>query len=201
VFANTPEGYKSVTGSDKIYCDLYGTIDVCKKNNILYSICLMVTPELKDNYIEIYDFASNLGGVHFFTTELISKLGKGERIISLPTGKERVENIPAIEYFSRYKNNTCLNGKIAFSCNGVTLPCPMWEYPLSQMPKGDLLAAFKSGKVDSVWRFTKQMVEICKDCEYRLACSDCSVLEWALFKNKSIHNTYCSYTPERGEWI
>ena len=66
----------------------------------------------------------------------------------------------------------------------------MWEYSLSQIPTGDLPEAFKSGKV-----------EICKDCEYRFACSDCSVLEWSSFKNKSIHNTYCSYIPKRGEWI
>lgn len=77
----------------------------------------------------------------------------------------------------------------------------MWEFPLAALPEDDLVSAFRSGKVEAMWRFTKKNVLVCKNCEYRFSCSDCSILEWALSEDQSLHKVFCSYIPERGEGL
>ena len=63
LFADTPERYQLVTGSDKLYFELCNAIELCKKCNIPYSVCLLLVPELRKHFNEIHKFANNLGGL------------------------------------------------------------------------------------------------------------------------------------------
>lgn len=200
IFADNPLRYQKVTGSKELFCGVCNAIEECKKHNIKYSICLLIAPEFRNYYQELYNFAIKLGGISFFTTEVLPKAGDKKPIISLPIDEKRIENTTPEVFFFRHRFNTCLHGTIAFSCNGSTTICPMWESAISELPDGDLLNSFKSDRVDTMWRYCKSKVPICGDCEYKFACSDCSVLEWAITKDPSMHDCFCLYNPQKGKW-
>ncbi|MCL6591515.1 MAG: radical SAM protein [Firmicutes bacterium] len=200
VFGNTPEDYKKITGLPEVFNCLIEGIKLCQLHQVPYLICLLIDPEKRSKYTEWQRFAMDLGGQHFFTTELIPKLKPSFPILSLPTNQERLEQLDINSFFSRQRFNPCLNGVIAVSDSGIILPCPMFEIPLNEIPGDNIFSVFRKRNYEIFWRYTKQNVPICQTCGYRLVCSDCSILEWALQKNPTIHKVFCDYEPQIGKW-
>lgn len=200
IFSDKKEDYIKIMNSTELYDEVLVAISKCKAYNLTYSICLLVAPCLENNIESMMSFVKELDGLNIFTTEMFPINGNKRKIKTLPAGKDRIEHLNADEFHFRRKYNTCLAGTIAFSANGRTFPCPMWDSAIGELPNKDLYDTFRSGYVEAIWRFSKLKVPICRECEYKYACSDCSVLEWALHKNTSAHSIYCSHVAERGEW-
>ncbi|MEG6521776.1 radical SAM protein [Desulfotomaculum sp. 1211_IL3151] len=201
LFGESAKTCKKVTGNQTLFMSFNQAINLCKQYGVTYKICLMITPENRKEFNTILDYAEKLGAIHIFKTELTSHPEKGTPFVSAPRGQERIKQVGILEYFYKRDFNTCLNRTIAISSSGAILPCPSWEEPLGNISdENNIYNVFKTGLINEKWGYTKDKVPICKECEFRYSCSDCSVLEWALNKDTSVKDFYCKYKPHLGQW-
>lgn len=200
IFADSPEKYYEITGTQGLFESLTNAINICREFYIPYSVNLLLLESNKDYFLEMQAFVKQIGGMQLFATEIISKTNLLKKLTTLPTGRDRIERIDVGEFFSRKKFNTCVNGSIAISSDGVVTICPGWEEQLLQLPHDSLCSIFKDKSINKHWFYTKKEVPVCGDCEYKFLCSDCSVLENAAKNDVKSHKIYCSYNPNSGKW-
>lgn len=74
----------------------------------------------------------------------------------------------------------------------------MWNFSNSKY--NDIYIAFRDGKMDEYWRFNKENVAVCRDCEYKYSCSDCSLLEWNSSNDNNLQGIFCDYNVDNGSW-
>ena len=95
--------------------------------------------------------------------------------------------------------NTCWDRKLAFAANGDVFPCIFARNckvgNLCEETFEEILKA-----AQTPWGMNIDMVEGCKDCEYRYACRDCRPLAESLTGNLYGKYPRCTYSPENGEW-
>ncbi len=195
------EEYQVTAGVPDMYACLNRAILRCKEYGIRYDIAIVISTALRDNYIKMRECAAALGGKNMFATELISKHGKKDTMVSVPARERRVEDVCAQEFFQRQKYNYCLNGTIAIASDGSIMPCPVWPIAIGNIhAPGGLRQPFRTHEINRYWEMTKDTVPVCRDCENRYACVDCSILEWAARTDSSADEHFCPYSPELGEW-
>lgn len=100
---------------------------------------------------------------------------------------------------SMYYNN-CLNAKISISANGDIKNCPAADKVYGNIASSKISEIATSEKFKKLWSITKDMIDECKDCEFRYICVDCR----SIVKNK--HNVFskplkCKYNPYKAEWV
>lgn len=201
VFGTSETEYNLTTGVPELYTHLNRAILLCKKFALKYDVALVIPMALRDNYQKMREFAVSLGGKNMFSTELIPRCGKRKKIVSLPTGNRRVEDVNSQEFFQRQEYNYCMNGNIAIASNGSILPCPSWAEAIGNIHTQEgLRSVFKIRKIDDYWEMNKDKMLVCNKCENRYACVDCSILEWETRKDMSAQQYFCDYVPELGKW-
>jgi len=99
--------------------------------------------------------------------------------------------------------HTCLAGKIAITADGQVIPCIFSRNNiLGSLKDQELADILESTALKETWELTKDKVLVCKDCEYRYACSDCRPLAEGLGCGKGYSNApfpRCTYNPYTGE--
>ena len=99
---------------------------------------------------------------------------------------------------------TCLAGKIAITADGQIIPCIFSrDNTLGNLKDQKLADVLESPALKETWELTKDKVLVCKDCEYRYACSDCRPLAEGSSCGKGYSNApfpRCTYNPYTGEW-
>lgn len=95
--------------------------------------------------------------------------------------------------------NSCLNRKISIDTDGNIKNCPSMKKSFGNILDESLIKVSENIDFQKKWSINKDLVEVCKDCEYRYVCSDCR----AYTKNPS--NEYskplkCFYDPYTGVW-
>lgn len=107
---------------------------------------------------------------------------------------------PAVDTFFEAKSfNGCLNRKISIDSNGDIKKCPSMQKAYGNICELSLIDVARRAEFEEEGNLAKDQVEICKDCEFRYACSDCR----AYLENPS--NMYskplkCGYDPHKAEW-
>jgi len=76
-------------------------------------------------------------------------------------------------YTESLNNNTCLNCKISVDENGVVTNCPSIKENLGNLQFENLNEILLKKKTKKYWNITKDMINVCKDCEFRHICTDC----------------------------
>ena len=98
--------------------------------------------------------------------------------------------------------NTCLYKKIHVSESGNIKNCPysMHEYGyFLDLSNGEVLKLTKNTEFICLWNTKKDLIDVCKDCEFRYLCTDCRCFI------KDPQNIYsqpskCSYNPYIAKW-
>ncbi|MDR0436824.1 MAG: grasp-with-spasm system SPASM domain peptide maturase [Bacteroidales bacterium] len=98
--------------------------------------------------------------------------------------------------------NTCLYKKIYVSESGIIKNCPysMLEYGnFLDLSNSEVLKITKNKKFTHLWHIKKDEIEVCKDCEFRLVCTDCRCFIKA---PQNIHSqpSKCFYNPYIARW-
>lgn len=100
--------------------------------------------------------------------------------------------------------NSCLAGKIAVTTDGKVIPCIFSRNNiLGSLKDQELADVLESPVLKEMWEQTKDKVLVCKDCEYRYACSDCRPLAEGSSCGKDYSNApfpRCTYNPYSGKW-
>jgi SPASM domain peptide maturase of grasp-with-spasm system len=94
--------------------------------------------------------------------------------------------------------NTCLNKKISIDANGLIKNCPSINKNFGKFDDGslELSKIINNKEFARMWSINKDQIKICKDCEFRLICSDCR----AYVSNELDKPIKCKYNPYNAKW-
>ncbi|MDB9954421.1 grasp-with-spasm system SPASM domain peptide maturase [Flavobacteriaceae bacterium] len=108
-------------------------------------------------------------------------------------------DINTFTYLIGLKYNTCLYKKISIDVKGNVKNCPSFPLNLGSVEKKSILEIVKLPQLRIYWTITKNQIETCRNCEFRLVCTDCR----AFVENpKNIYSKplKCGYNPFTNEW-
>ncbi|MFY8188675.1 MAG: grasp-with-spasm system SPASM domain peptide maturase [Flavobacterium sp.] len=112
-----------------------------------------------------------------------------------------------INLFSESQHhNTCLNRKISIDKYGYIRNCPSMPQHFGNIKDTTLEEALEHPDFKKYWNVNKDMIAVCKDCEFRHICTDCRAyterthFEGDLDLSKPLKCGYNPYTNEWAEW-
>jgi SPASM domain peptide maturase of grasp-with-spasm system len=107
---------------------------------------------------------------------------------------------PSVQTFFEAKSfNGCLNRKISVDVYGNIKNCPSMKDSYGNIRDTSLLEAVHAAGFREKWSISKDHISICRDCEFRYACSDCR----AYLENPDdafSKPLKCGYDPYSGTW-
>ncbi|MCX5814745.1 MAG: radical SAM protein [Proteobacteria bacterium] len=147
-------------------------------------------------------------GVKTRIPDVVRPTGRGDNNSLLPRHYRKQPIKPPFysshETFSHALHyNTCLEGKIAVTPGGDVIPCIFARnQACGNILQTSLKNILSEELLQRCWKTTKDLVEKCKDCEYRYACHDCRPLAQGHSPEKAWNSQSqgCSYNPYTGEW-
>jgi SPASM domain peptide maturase of grasp-with-spasm system len=112
-----------------------------------------------------------------------------------------------VQTFSESQHhNTCLNRKISIDKDGYIRNCPSMPQHFGNIKDTTLEEALEHPDFKKYWNVNKDMIAVCKDCEFRHVCTDCRAytertnFEGDLDLSKPLKCGYNPYTNEWAEW-
>jgi SPASM domain peptide maturase of grasp-with-spasm system len=102
--------------------------------------------------------------------------------------------------------NSCLNKKISIDKDGNIKNCPSMPQSFGNIKDTSLEEALNHPDFKKYWNVTKDMISICKDCEFRHICTDCrayterNTFDGEIDLSKPLKCGYNPYTNEWAEW-
>jgi radical SAM protein with 4Fe4S-binding SPASM domain len=113
----------------------------------------------------------------------------------------------SLEKFAGNKSgHPCLKGEVCVQSDGRVYPCIMdREHVLGNITASDLGKVIAGKAAQSIWGLSKDRIPVCRDCEYRYACSDCPPAAEGITGSQSrsgalTKDPFCLYDPYKGEW-
>ena len=113
-------------------------------------------------------------------------------------------NLPKV--LESLNHNSCLNKKIAIDKDGNIKNCPAMLHSFGNIKDTTLEEALNHIDFKKYWHVNKDMIAVCKDCEFRHICTDCRAyternhLHEDLDLSKPLKCGYNPYTNEWSEW-
>lgn len=109
-------------------------------------------------------------------------------------------------YLESLNHNSCLHKKISIDQEGYIRNCPSMPQHFGNIKDTTLEEALAHPDFKKYWNITKDMIQVCKDCEFRHICTDCrayterSHFEGDIDLSKPLKCGYNPYTNEWAEW-
>lgn len=106
-------------------------------------------------------------------------------------------DINKITYLTGQNHNTCLYKKITIDVEGDIKNCPSMKKAFGNIKKTSLSEALMTEEFSKLWNIKKADINICKDCEFRLVCTDCRA-----YVGNDIYAKpkKCDYDPYTATW-
>lgn len=141
----------------------------------------------------------NMGHVIFTENKIINEISCG--IIDFKYFHSNIKLFTESQH-----HNTCLNSKISIDKDGYIRNCPSMPEHFGNIKDTSLEEALNHPDFKKYWNVTKDMIEVCKDCEFRHICTDCRAyterthFEGDIDLSKPLKCGYNPYTNEWAEW-
>lgn len=107
---------------------------------------------------------------------------------------------PSTNTFSELHHfNGCLNRKIAVDVSGQVRNCPAMPTSFGHHAEVSLREVAAQASFQRAWRARKDEIEVCRDCQYRYACTDCR----AFLEDPDADHSKplkCGYDPYTDSW-
>lgn len=194
--------HKSIVGielilkyENEVSDDTY--ITFVKQHSMVSALTVHSAPQSKNALVDtlapvIYEGAPSRQ-IRFTTQRIGSELHCG--IIT-----RRHLTFPAVgTFFEARSFNGCLNRKISIDAAGNIRNCPSMKDSYGNIRDSSLLEAVHAPGFQEKWGIAKDQISICRDCEFRYACSDCR----AYVENRDdafSKPLKCGYDPYSGKW-
>lgn len=138
----------------------------------------------------------------------VRPIGKGRGMKNWPSnyGLKYIESRPFLiiekeSYVIKQRWNSCWFGKAAVTSSGDVLPCVFARSQVAGNVKQQGFAKIVQGdKMLEFWGLNKDKVYVCKDCEFRYVCEDCTPWSYGFTGNLYSKLPTCTYDPYTGEW-
>lgn len=100
------------------------------------------------------------------------------------------------------QHNTCLNCKVGIDQNGYIRNCPSMPEHFGHISSTNITEATGQAGFKKLWNIGKDHINVCKNCEFRYACTDCRAYldDPADIFSKPLKCGYNPYTCEWEEW-
>lgn len=115
-------------------------------------------------------------------------------------------NTNDLKIFESLNHNSCLHKKISIDKDGFIRNCPSMPQHFGNIKDTTLEEALNHPDFKKYWNVTKDMIAVCKDCEFRHICTDCRAyterthFEGDIDLSKPLKCGYNPYTNEWAEW-
>ena len=207
IYANNAEVHDAVTLNPGSFAKTMGAIEKILAAGITLRVASVIMKANEDQAENIMALCQKLG-VESGLPDVVRPGGRGsdEDIVPQSYRKESIKPpfyIDEYSFFQARKYHPCLAGKIAVTSSGDVIPCIFARSQVcANVLNTPLAEALGSISLKECWHTTKDMVEKCKDCEYRYACMDCRPLAQGSDKNCNwlAQAANCSYDPRQGKW-
>jgi SPASM domain peptide maturase of grasp-with-spasm system len=190
--------------------DFKNILEIVENHNIHRCLFLLMYSEdfYTDNFLKIILNSSRINGIVFFNSPFDKNL---ENFIfyyqldfSNKNGVSKGEFTSNRILFSEsQKHNTYFNRKLYISSSGEIKNAPETEqifgYIQDIKSEDELKQIISSPEFQKYWFVHKDLIDVCKECEFRHMCVDNRVpiqranYEW-------FHNMECNYNPYIGKW-
>jgi len=108
--------------------------------------------------------------------------------------------------FQSINYNSCLYKKVSIDKDGNIKNCPSMPQSFGNIKDTSLEEALNHPDLKKYWNVNKDMIQVCKDCEFRHICTDCrayteqSHFDGEIDLSKPLKCGYNPYTNEWAEW-
>ncbi|MDD3862984.1 MAG: hypothetical protein PHV79_03960, partial [Clostridia bacterium] len=181
VFSDNTNDVFKITGSKELFVISNNSINIANKNGNQYKISIIANPKNFDYLDKIYNYYKKYKK-SIILSEVQSKNSK-KNISIYPINSNRIKSPTAEQFFNRKKISECLYQTITIYGDGAIHVCPAIDAEISSSNK-DFSEVLGSELLGDYWKKTKDIVSVCKVCEYRYCCSDCNVLQLDNNKHK-----------------
>lgn len=107
-------------------------------------------------------------------------------------------------YTESLNHNSCLNKKLSIDKDGNIKNCPSMPQSFGNIKDTTLEAALNHPDFKKYWNVNKDMIAVCKDCEFRHICTDCRAYTERTHFDGEIDLSKplkCGYNPYTNEWV
>lgn len=95
--------------------------------------------------------------------------------------------------------NSCLNRKVGIDENGEIKNCPSLKKSFGNVKFNNISEIVSLEGFKELWFVKKDLIDECKDCEFRYICTDCRFSSSTTF-HKYSKPEKCTYNPYSGMW-
>lgn len=109
-------------------------------------------------------------------------------------------NAPTVRGFAEARaSNGCLNRKVSVDSRGLIRNCPSMQSSYGPASRTPLAEVVHQPAFTAAWKIRKDLIDVCRGCEFRYICSDCRayVQEPANPTSKPLK---CGYDPATATW-
>jgi SPASM domain peptide maturase of grasp-with-spasm system len=112
-------------------------------------------------------------------------------------------NTNDLKIYESLNHNSCLHKKISIDKDGYIRNCPSMPQHFGNIKDTTLEEALNHPDFKKYWNVTKDVIAVCKDCEFRHICTDCRAYTERTHFEKEIDLSKplkCGYNPYTNEW-
>ena len=152
-----------------------------------------------DEYIDLRVDLSSVQNVFYVNRDLSNRYHCGN--FGLSTFVVNVKMFTESTHF-----NSCLNRKISIDNEGNIGNCPSMSETYGRILDTTLSEALNKPGFKKYWNIKKDLISVCKDCEFRYMCHDCRAYLEDTKDNSGPDGTNlskplkCGYDPYTGKW-
>ncbi|AEA45335.1 grasp-with-spasm system SPASM domain peptide maturase [Fluviicola taffensis] len=175
------------------------SIDLIFNDDIpLFELKKLYLVTSKINSVTIFNAKEDqiVGNLPFLISYLNRKISN-EKSCGLIT-KEHLSTGLHLFMESHFHNN-CLNRKISIDKDGNVKNCPSMNWDYGRVQTGNLKEKILQALNHEVTQIKKSEIEVCRECEFRMVCTDCRAY---LEKPSDMYSKplKCGYNPKTGIW-
>ncbi len=177
-------------------------------NGIPLRVSIIVMKQNEDHLHDTIEFLHDKIGVNNIDYDLVRPSGRGCNKKLMPKRfnekfrltKPKFPQIDKDTFVHRRYFHNCFSRSLCITSNGNVTPCIMIrDKILGNISNQSLINVFENCETQNFRKLTKNVILVCRDCEYRYLCFDCRV--WAPDDNFLGKPIWCSYDPYSGKWL
>ncbi len=210
VYSHRGQTHDDVAGRVGAFESLEGFFRVVEESRCGLVPRLVITSAAEDHWRNSLDWCRNAGRASVTVQGLFpmadpaelpgcpswSPQGPGRDLLSVRRRFLRIS--PALVNLARTRH-LCFNGRLAVAEDGRIMPCPQARaWTMGDAGQEELWEVLFKGRHKRYWHLHRGVFERCRECEYRLGCFDCRVIQG---RGRSLSEvSFCEYDPRTGKW-